>query len=50
MAVWSVPKKLGLLAGNFRTHFGQSRTDLGLKMVLVCLIYVCYICVLLLDI
>ena len=44
MAFWSVPK-LGLNAGNSGTCFGQSWTDLGLKMVLVCLI-----CVLLLDI
>ena len=43
MAVWSVPK-LGLNAEIFGTHFGQSRTAFGLKMVLVCLI-----CVLLLD-
>ena len=43
-------QKLRLNDGNFETYFGQSRTDLGLKMVLVCLIYVCYICVLLLDI
>ena len=50
MTVWSVPKKLGLHSENFETHFGQSQTALELKMVLVCLIYVCYICVLLLDI
>ena len=49
MAVWSVPT-IELHAGNFGTHFGQFQTDLGLKMVLVCLIYVCYICLLLLDI
>ena len=44
MVIWSVPK-LGLNAEIFGTHFGQSRTDFGLKMVLVRLI-----CVLLLDI
>ena len=38
------PKNLGLNAEIFGTHFGQSRTTFGLKMVLVCLI-----CVLLLD-
>ena len=42
MAVWSVPK-LGTEC--WGTHFGQSWTDFGLKMVIVCLI-----CVLLLDI
>ena len=35
-----ISPKLGLNAENFETRFGQSRTDLGLKMVLVCLICV----------
>ena len=36
MAVYQ-SRKSGLHAGNSGTRFGQSRTDLGLKMVLVCL-------------
>ena len=36
---------MGLYAGNFQTRFGQSQTDLGLKMVLVCLRCVLYLCV-----